>query len=135
MEDIKLNANLKFKDKENDTNLCSFKELYELVQQLMNQKDVYSTEETLTNKVWMGKSIYRKCFLNIGQSGSTFDFDTSNLNIETLVDVYGWCDAGFPIKLGSDSQSITYRWNHIIIYLNGSGGGISWLVVEYTKKN
>ena len=27
------------------------------------EKDVYSEQETLTNKIWMGKPVYRKCHI------------------------------------------------------------------------
>ena len=82
MNSVRLNANYKFKD--NDTIICSFKELYDLVQQINNKKDVYSTEETLTNKLYLNKPVYRRVF-----TGKNKDFDIDIPNIDELVDLYG----------------------------------------------
>ena len=138
MEETKLNANLKFKDIENDTDLCSFKELYELA----NQKDVYSTEEVLTNKLYLNKPVYRRVFTG---KGGNFDIDIPN--IDELVDLYGkiyasygqyWaipCYGPEPGYCNGYFMDKTSKKIHVWcggFYTNTSNYSIT---VEYTKKN
>ena len=60
-----------------------------------SSQEVFSTEEVITNKVWInGKPIYRKVFtgnlptITNGTFG-TLSFDISNLNLDSGVDWYG----------------------------------------------
>jgi hypothetical protein len=55
-----------------------------------SEKDIYSEEETLTNKVWKGKPVYRKLVTASHTYGDTADwqscpYDDAPTNVETLV--------------------------------------------------
>jgi len=57
-------------------------------------KDVYSTSEIKTNKVWIdGKSIYRKVITGTRTSGNnyTVDFELSSLSSIVKIDIYAIC--------------------------------------------
>lgn len=67
--------------------------------------DTYSTTETKLNKKWVdGKDIYRTCFYIASfPNNNEMNVDTTSLNIEYLVNLYGFAKAlngnnGFPVN-------------------------------------
>ena len=115
------------------------------VGQLRDIKDVYSTEETLTNKVWIdGKLIYRKCKSQQTYSGAgtnnVFDLGlngvidslvslrtvTKQSNGEQICDYYNSTSALQNCYLKSDG-TIQYRAGSSYSY------GETTVIVEYTK--
>ena len=114
--------------------------------------DVYSSEETLTNKIWIdGKSIYRKVFsVTVSQAETTIPTGISNF--DTLTGLTG------VLKGLSTARSIPYvestGANSLVALFIGaffntetmelkvnSGSGhytgatsLAYLVLEYTKK-
>ena len=109
----------------------------------MRVQDSYSTEEVNTGKTWIdGKPIYRKVF-STTISGSLVQIDTSNLNIDKLLNAgYGYC-----VDTNNNMTSIPYNWNsqyYINIYYNisqqkicvnssGYNGSTAVFAIEYTK--
>lgn len=138
--EIGLDANLRFMNEDED--ICSFKELYDLVQQINSKKDVYSTEEVLTNKLYLNKQVYRRVFTGKGK-----DFDIDIPNIDELVDLYGkiyakygqyWAIPCYGPESGYSNGWFMNKSNKKIhiwcgdFYDNNSDYSIT---VEYTKKN
>lgn len=105
-------------------------------------KDIYSTDEVKTNKVWIdGKPIYRKCF-NRGSDTTTFNHNISNVDliwIDTTHSIRKH-DSGnvFNIIGGSNDASI-----RLAVYVNSTQVVINkvdntsptyiYIVLEYTK--
>ncbi|WP_026972327.1 hypothetical protein [Aliagarivorans marinus] len=87
-------------------------------QALVSGSDIYSTEETLTNKIWMGKPVYRKVlvagdlssFTNNNNTWRYYDFDMPY--IDTLVD--GRFILGGHVVLENYHLSNSYRLAHRI---------------------
>ncbi len=143
MEETKLNANLKFKDIENDTDLCSFKELYELA----NQKDVYSISEIKTNKVWKdNKPIYR-CVISLpnNYTNSGARTITHNLGVDNYTNIIhgslNYAGMTFPIPriaVDNNNAGISLLTTNSIV-LDVATAISSYknleLTFEYTKKN
>lgn len=109
------------------------------------KKEVYSTEETLTNKVWIdGKPIYRKCKSQQTYSGAgtnnVFDLGlngvidslvslisvTKQSNGEQISDYYNSTSALQNCYLKSDG-TVQYRAGSSYSY------GQTTVIVEYTK--
>lgn len=116
-------------------------------------KEIYSTDEIKTNKVWIdGKPIYRKIY-----TSSDFDFidnaqqgtsKTNISNIEDLVDISGRCKAPLyfvPVNIGKWRGDATGAWSFsMLVKPNGqivldmgtsvySAKNNIKIVVEYTK--
>lgn len=98
MLSISLNADflMTLTDKDGvEENICvksySFSNTLESLHKQDNQiKDVYSTNETLTNKIWMGKPVYRKVFQNLtnfigDNQWKTIPFNNVNDNVDIVV--------------------------------------------------
>ena len=126
MEDTKLNANLKFKDKENDTDLCTFKELYELVKKTSNYLKITEcgkvrgnqmTKYTLASETY---SYYNLTFKN--------KYETPPMVIVCL-----W--NGEKISYGNERvavSKITTTGCELILsaYVNVSNYGINYMVIS-----
>lgn len=106
-------------------------------------KEVYSTTEVKTNKVWIdGKPIYRKIFegtANIQQSGSSQPITNLPSDSETIINLYGYFKWSsylqtFPIVWGTSSCSLRVVGKSIQYFSNfGIGTGTYIIISEYTK--
>lgn len=110
-------------------------------------KDIYSTTETKTNKVWVdGKPIYRKVFSNYFNDVYNNWYSIGNItNLKTVIKVEGM------IKQKNDGNFInfprcsTFDNTSSDLYINGNTGAVNirigkatgelYLIVEYTKNN
>lgn len=112
-------------------------------------KDIYSTDEVKTNKVWIdGKSIYRKTFTTTNLPSNATTTLGSISNLDTIIDING------IIPLEPDTSTKQYiTLNHIrssslnwaiapmvtnndVQIMRGSFGTVSgtvYVTVEYTK--
>lgn len=98
-------------------------------------KDTYSTEETLTNKVWIdGKPIYRRVITGLSMSFSATSTEWQKLSTSLDIDV--------EFLVTADVYRYSYKVPTIIISsikpITYHNPGISWsdcnkLVLEYTK--
>ncbi len=102
------------------------------------EPDVYSTTETLTNKIWIdGKPIYRRVFVLTNQNGVSATY------IDTLVSVVGVQTSAsgsqIPVTSAADSAAAGAT---LMFYLSGTGyllfnGEYEFAkfngIVEYTK--
>ena len=135
-----------------------------LIKELSNQVDtnksdilkikngeIYSTNETKTNKVWINdKPIYRKViYISAFPNNSEEHIDISSLNLEYLVHLYGFAGSGgagndgFPINtarpdnLASEVGSWLIIINSITYLCIRTGADRSnfsgYIVLEYTK--
>lgn len=113
--------------------------------------NIYSTDETKTNKKWKdGKPIYRKYVSiqnpsEISGSGKTDQLFVHNIpNIDEIVEINhaSWTDgkakAFFPILTSSNHMAVIYNADKdsIVIRTIGEHWGSNWIlnaVVEYTK--
>jgi hypothetical protein len=104
--------------------------------------DVYSTTETLTNKVWIdGKPIYRKVFYSDSWIDSS-TFDASALNIDEVTSLRAmwlrqgsWFEAPYAGSAGFFS-AVYYNTNSKIITFEGNtthAGAKNRTIIEYTK--
>lgn len=144
--EIGLDANLRFMNEDED--ICSFKELYDLVQQINNKKDVYSTKETLTNKIYVDSNgtehkVYRKMFrVNVpSQTGwkavATADY------ISTIIDISGHFTGNdgrqMPINQPENGAQLSTSFLNGKIemntYYSAWFGRPAEIILEYTKKN
>ena len=108
------------------------------------EKDVYSTEETKTNKVWVdGKPIYRKCgyVKNIpAKTEYTLDSTLTKSSVDVAIQSGGIVTAPNNAKLfiggysGNDYRAnLTIRSNGLIFLSSGDAyKDVHWWV-EYTK--
>ena len=108
-------------------------------------KDIYSTTETKTNKVWVdGKPIYRKVFFNYFNDEYNNWYPIGNItNLKTVIKVEGM------VKQKNDGNFInfprcsTFDNTSSDLYINGNTGAVNirigkatgelYLIVEYTK--
>lgn len=110
--------------------------------QITTSDDVYSTSETITNKIWIdGKPIYRKvCVLNVAGHSSTwttFSFATLGLN---NIDYIYMADGTRSLDSGIQIRDINYNRN-VYIATNTStlevgpysNATVLTIVFEYTK--
>lgn len=104
--------------------------------------DVYSTTETLTNKIWIdGKPIYRKVFYSDNWIDSS-TFDASALNIDEVTSLRtmwlrqgSWFEAPYAGSAGFFS-AVYYNTNSKIIIFEGNtthAGAKNRTIIEYTK--
>ena len=110
-------------------------------------KDVYSTSETLTNKVWTdGKPIYRNVIIdNAITKGTQKNIDLSALNIGSYVSINGYIDTGhyqIPINTyRSDVCTMVLGYNQqgeLIVFVDGSlvtSTSTLVAIIEYTKSS
>lgn len=107
-----------------------------------NILDIYSTEETKTNKVWIdNKPIYRKIFvLNSLPNNSTEIIDISNLNIQSVISITGYTNTGliFNGTRGSVNPQIDLfadiSQNKIELTTHQDRSNLSGhIILEYTK--
>lgn len=105
-------------------------------------KDVFSTDEVKTNKVWINnKPIYRKCF-NRGNDISTFDHNIANVDLIWFDSTHSLRkhESGNVFNLigGSVDGSIKIAmWvNDTSVHIDNIGGTSPteiYIVLEYTK--
>ena len=101
--------------------------------------ETYSTEETLTNKIWVdGKPIYRKTYLLSNVTSALSNIDVTSLNIDKIIKLYGMSynnSLQIPINFyntgnfnqcyySSNIKAIQYQFNY---------GSDAYIIVEYTK--
>lgn len=123
------------------------------MQNILNQNmlDIYSTEEIITNKIWIdNKPIYRKCiFISSFPNNAELQIDITSLNLEYLVHLYGFAgtggagDNGFPINasrpdnLSAEAGAWLNNTNNIVKLIIRTGSDRSnfagYVVLEYTK--
>ena len=103
-----------------------------------NIKDVYSTDEVKTNKVWIdGKPIYRKVnpYEVSSTSDSYFDLGLLNIqNVETIINAqvtrFILNDYGYQIL---NSTVVLYN-GHLYVDKAWTGNvGLCYVILEYTK--
>lgn len=101
-------------------------------------KDIYSTNEIKTNKIWDGKPVYRKVF-NRGASLASFNHNIPNIkNIWINNDLtFRIHNSGNHISLNA-SRSGTYCYvNQTTVTFNNGDTSISpsqvFVTLEYTK--
>lgn len=108
-------------------------------------RDIYSTDEVVTNKVWVdGKPIYRKVITQTittaGDLNVINSFDTSLIN--TIVSIYGSIKQPSgnitPISYYNTAEDGAFIYmskshNRFVLNANVSGIGDVVLIVEYTK--
>ncbi|XOB62900.1 hypothetical protein ACMC56_03600 [Campylobacterota bacterium DY0563] len=109
-------------------------------------KDVYSEEETMTNKVYLGKPVYRKIVtipsnLKINSSWSTISYLNSPENLEFLISAVF---LGASYSGVNERQNYNYKWNNLYMLGKtfayghmGAGRVVQYekrkVVLEYTK--
>lgn len=110
-------------------------------------KDIYSTTETKTNKIWIdGRPIYRKVIKDINVTSNmseTISTGLSNVNVINIYGEYHTTDYGVVQTIPYTSQSkeyvieaISMNNGAIIRYRTASiFNGKSNIVLEYTKNN
>lgn len=107
-------------------------------------KDIYSTNEIKTNKIWDGKPIYRKVIKDINVTSNmseTISTGLSNVNVINIYGEYHTTDYGIVQTIPYISSSKEYVIEIIsmnnganIRYRTASGfNGKSNIVLEYTK--
>lgn len=103
-------------------------------------KDVYSTDEVKTNKVWIdGKPIYRKVYTGTASNGTSVLLDINNL--DKVLNFDGILYYGSPIqvlKLNNPNDSGYMSRVHIngnaFNFLMGSWANLNFYIfIEYTK--
>ena len=101
-------------------------------------KDIYSTNEVKTNKVWIdGKPIYRKVLTGSIGTGSDNRIDVSGLSISATVNISGGINTGttfIPFGYGtseSDYVNIYQSVNQLVIQT--AFAGTYYITLEYTK--
>ena len=99
------------------------------VGQLRDIKDVYSTEETMTNKVWIdGKPIYRKVIqfnseTTIDDGGTNFTLATLGLSdIDNVFSMYAFNTTGSKTTRRRYSYVSFYWVNDTTLNLRASSG-------------
>ncbi|WP_419768892.1 hypothetical protein [Arcobacter sp.] len=121
----------------------SFSNNLESLRKKVNQKDIYSTEETLTNKVFLGKPVYRKVAkmpsLVANNTWTITYYDNPPTNVEKLLtaelmmrDLSGYS------QTGSSTHYLVYeiRTNYIGYRIGtdiGSNFKDPYILLEYTK--
>ena len=112
-------------------------------------KDIYSTTETKTNKVWIdGKPIYRKVIDFGSLPNNTTKYIPHNINnINKVIEIRGYAtEIGtknfYPLPLqykGADSsynvEILVNNNNVIAVASKDRSMYIAYLIVEYTKNN
>ena len=103
--------------------------------------ETYSTEETLTNKIWVdGKPVYRKTYLLSNVTSALSNIDVTSLNIDKIINLYGMSynnSLQIPINFyntgnfnqcyySSNIKAIQYQFNY---------GSDAYIIIEYTKAN
>ena len=103
--------------------------------------ETYSTEETLTNKIWVdGKTIYRKVFELHNITTSLNNIDVTSLNIASIISISGMSynsSLQIPVNFyntgnfnqcyySSNIKAIQYQFNY---------GSDAYIIIEYTKAN
>lgn len=105
-------------------------------------KEVYSTSETLTNKVWIdGKPIYRKC---VSTTSGNANVDTSIMTISdvgnivsldgTLINSIGSC-VSLNYSFGTHYGCLYYSSGSVYCIVSNAAysGQPLFVVAEYTK--
>lgn len=113
--------------------------------------DIYSTAEQTVGTWVDGKPIYRKTFVVTSpSSGTSTEIDTSGLNIDTLVYIFGMFNSGSgtgsfeapipyvePYDLQNSSINVFYLHDDSKIYVRKSSANMALasfhVTVEYTK--
>lgn len=113
--------------------------------------DVYSTAEQTVGTWVDGKPIYRKTYVVTSpSSGTSTEVDTSGLNIDTLVYIFGMFNSGSgtgsfeapipyvePYDLQNSSINVFYLHDDSKIYVRKSSANMALasfhITVEYTK--
>lgn len=105
-------------------------------------KDIYSSSETLTNKFWNNKPIYRKVLTGTtGTGGSWAEISISSLNIDTITNLeykFGTYEQYFSNFYISSNFQLTVRClDNKIQYYYGAGYSNQdyTITIEYTKNN
>ncbi|WP_428025613.1 hypothetical protein [Arcobacter sp.] len=131
-----------------EENLCvksySFSNNMEsLHKEVKQMKDVYSTEETLTNKIWMDKPVYRKIFNNVKIIDGVHQFyPTGITNVEhiTKIDMTIY-DTRFNLEVQGHNylyQPAYYKYSDNTIAIDGRSKTYNDrfklnFILEYTK--
>lgn len=114
----------------------------------IDNMDVYSTEEVKTNKVWLGKPVYKKVinFGDLPSSATSKNVAHGITNIDNVVNIYGFAknssasqkyiplpfaskDASSNIFLTADDTNVTLN----VGYDRSSYS--AYVILEYTKTN
>ena len=106
-------------------------------------KDIYSTTETKTNKVWIdGKPIYRKVVYDTTpRSGGNYNIEHGIQNYDEIVSYKTLCYQSSSVIHDGSSTSALSGLERVTSYFNGSNISIrtSWaivktiIIIEYTK--
>ena len=105
--------------------------------------DVYSTTETLTNKIWIdNRPIYRKIIQATSPSSTNSWVKISEIsNLDTIIDLHGWLLASngrtLPIQFSEPSAEIATTLVgadiEMKIILSNWQNASCYMVAEYTK--
>lgn len=107
-------------------------------------KDIYSTDEVKTNKVWIdGKPIYRKC-IQLTNLTADSEIDVTSLNIDKCLNLGGFIeDSSMIVNIGnyyvkdySNCGAFYKKENKRIRFQkdsNVSNTNNGYLILEYTK--
>ncbi|RXJ80206.1 hypothetical protein [Arcobacter sp. F2176] len=123
----------------------SFSNNLESLQKKVNQKDIYSEEETLTNKVFMGKPVFRKIvklgdlssFANNNNVWKNVNFNINNMETQISAIHFGSVNKTYGFIHTSENQfrdliyKNYYRFVSSINYKNKLSD-VNF-IVEYTK--
>lgn len=104
--------------------------------------DEYSLTETLTNKIFRWKPVYRK-IIPISATSIDANYDVSSLNIELLVSItnlmirdsdWTYFSEWYNGSTTSELQAHLYLWTNNLSIRISDGTSYSWdIVLEYTK--
>lgn len=106
-------------------------------------KDIYSTTETKTNKVWInGKPIYRKVIYDTtSRSAGNYNIEHGIQNYDEIVSYKTLCYQSSSVIHDGSSTSALSGSERVTSYFNGNNISIrtSWaivktiIIIEYTK--
>lgn len=128
-----------------DTNTSAISGIDTRVTALENAKIVYSSNETLTNKVWIdNKPIYRK-YMEITVANTGTQTISHNIGLESVTSFIGFCTINgqtvashgwrvMPEIVGANEFSINaITTNDISFIVSGWTNNKAFIVLEYTK--
>lgn len=107
-----------------------------------NIVDKYSTEETITNKIWIdNKPIYKIVFvINSLPNTTTQSIDISNLNIHSITSINGYTNTGLafngtrtPTTSQIDLYADIYRGKIDLTTYQDRSNLSGYIILEYTK--
>lgn len=108
----------------------------------MIEKDVYSLEETKTNKIWVNKPVYRKIIKGTDfTENKDIAIPLNIANLETVISIEGFfldtSNRQIPINLYNSGSpkynTIGFIWNKSIYYKCLVNFKAVTFIIEYTK--